>query len=158
MDSYLEFVLERLSVAGKVSSKAMFGGYGIYLGDLIFGIVVESVLYLKVGDSNIKDYIQAGMKPFTYAAKNGKSVSMSYWGLPLDVLESNEDLPKWVGKAIEVAKSAKITKPKKLKTGNSKVASTKNKSSSLKTKTAISKKKTTPTKKTVSKKKKIGKK
>ncbi|MBL0264468.1 MAG: TfoX/Sxy family protein [Leptospiraceae bacterium] len=112
MDSYLEFVLERLSVAGKVSSKAMFGGHGIYLGDLIFGIVVEGVLYLKVGDSNIKDYIQAGMKPFTYAAKNGKPVSMSYWGLPLDVLESNEDLPKWVGKAIEVAKSAKITKPK----------------------------------------------
>ena len=47
MDSYLEFVLERLSVAGKVTAKAMFGGHGIYLGDVIFGLVVDGVLYTQ---------------------------------------------------------------------------------------------------------------
>ncbi len=158
MDSYLEFVLERLSVAGKVSGKAMFGGYGIYLGDLIFGLVVDGVLYLKVGESNIKDYIQAGMKPFTYEAKNGKPVSMSYWCLPLDVLESNEDLPKWVNKSIQVAKSAKIAKPKKSSTEKSKVATSKKKFSLVKPKATTSKKKTPVKKKATSGKNKSKKK
>ncbi len=158
MDSYLEFVLERLSVAGKVSGKAMFGGHGIYLGDLIFGLVVNGVLYLKVDDSNIKDYIQAGMKPFTYQAKNGKPVSMSYWCLPLDVLESNEDLPKWVNKSIQVAKSAKLTKPKKPSTGKLKIATSKKKSSLVKSKAIASKKKLLVKKKATTGKKKPKKK
>jgi DNA transformation protein len=158
MDSYLEFVLERLSITGKVSGKAMFGGHGIYLGDLIFGLVVDGVLYLKVGELNIKDYIQAGMKPFTYEAKSGKPVSMSYWCLPLDILESNEDLPKWVNKSIQVAKSAKLTKPKKLPTGKPKVATSKKKSSLLKSKTTAPKKKMPVKKKATAGKKKPKKK
>lgn len=107
MESYLEFVLERLSIAGNVTIRAMFGGHGIYSGDLMFGLVADGVLYLKVGESNIKDYIQANMKPFSYEAKNGKPISMSYWRLPLDILESNDDLPKWINKAVEAAKMAK---------------------------------------------------
>lgn len=154
MDSYLEFVLERLSVAGKVNGKAMFGGHGIYLGDLIFGLVVDGVLYLKVGELNIKDYIQAGMKPFTYEAKSGKPVSMSYWCLPLDVLESNEDLPKWVNKSIQVAKSAKIVKPKKPSTGKPKVIVSKKKANNSKPKVTTSKKKKVIKKKAASSKKK----
>ena len=151
MDSFLEFVLERLSVAGKVSSKAMFGGYGIYSGEFIFAIVVDGVLYLKVDDSNIKDYIQAGMKPFTYPSKQGKPISMSYWRLPIDILESNEDLPKWVSKAIAVAKILKTSKPKN--SGKVKLSATKKKSTKTKSKKTIvkknpvSKKKSTPAKK-----------
>ena len=144
MDSYLEFVLERLSVAGNVIAKAMFGGYGIYQGDIMFGLVADGVLYLKVGEPNIKDYIQAGMKPFLYEAKNGKPISMSYWRLPEDVLESNEDLPKWVNKSIEVAKAAK---PKKSYLAKYKSIKSKSKVNAKK-KTTISKKK-----KPVSKKK-----
>lgn len=153
MDSFLEFVLERLSLAGKVSSKPMFGGYGIYSGEFIFAIVVDGVLYLKVDDSNIKDYIQAGMKPFTYPSKQGKPISMSYWRLPVDILESNEDLPKWVSKAIAIAKLVKTSKPKTKKTGKSKVSATKKKSTTTRPKKPIArkkpvaKKKLSPTKK-----------
>jgi len=147
MDSYLEFVLERLSVAGNVIAKAMFGGHGIYQGDLMFGLVADGVLYLKVGEPNIKDYIQAGMKPFLYEAKNGKSISMSYWRLPEDVLESNEDLLKWVNKSIEVAKAAK---PKKSYLAKYKSIKSKSKVT-VKKKTTISKKKPATKKKTTTK-------
>lgn len=156
MDSYLEFVLERLSVVGNITSNAMFGGHGIYQGDLMFGLVADGVLYLKVGDSNIKDYIQANMKPFSYEAKSGKPISMSYWRLPEDILESNEDLPKWANKAIEAAKAAKPKKSylSKYKSIKSKVAAKKKKLVSKKKKPVIKKKSKTIPKKPVAKKKK----
>lgn len=156
MDSFLEFVLERLSIAGQVAAKPMFGGHGIYLEDVIFGMVVESVLYLKVDDSNIKDYIQAGMKPFSYEAKNGKPISMSYWCLPADILESNEDLPKWLNKAVEAAKNSKKNKSKKHARVKSKVAAIKKKNTTKTKKKSnakpASKKKPAPTKKKAKKK------
>ncbi|HMV42630.1 MAG TPA: TfoX/Sxy family protein [Leptospiraceae bacterium] len=139
MDSFLDFALERLSIAGQVTAKPMFGGHGIYLEDLIIGMVVESTLYLKVDDSNIKDYIQAGVKPFSYEAKNGKPISMSYWCLPADILESNEDLPKWLNKAVEAARASKKNKTKKHARVKSKVAAIQKKKQA-KTKTPASKK------------------
>lgn len=158
MDSYLEFVLERLSIGGQVISKAMFGGYGIYQGDVMFGLVAEGVLYLKVGEPNIKDYIQAGMKPFKYEAKNGKPISMSYWRLPEDILESNEDLLKWMNKSIEVAKASKPKKSylAKYKSIKSKLKVTAKKKMTIsKKKKPATKKKSKPTlKKSIAKKKK----
>ncbi|MBK8394657.1 MAG: TfoX/Sxy family protein [Leptospiraceae bacterium] len=160
MESYLEFVLERLSIAGNVTIRAMFGGHGIYSGDLMFGLVADGVLYLKVGESNIKDYIQANMKPFSYEAKNGKPISMSYWRLPLDILESNDDLPKWINKAVEAAKMAKPKKSylaKYKSISAKKKAVTNNKKLPVKLKKPASKKKTILSKKSktvISKKKK----
>ncbi|MBP7281045.1 MAG: TfoX/Sxy family protein [Leptospiraceae bacterium] len=156
MDSYLEFVIERLGLKGNVTAKAMFGGHGIYYGDLMFGLVADGVLYLKVAESNIKDYIQAGMKPFSYEAKSGKPISMSYWRLPEDILESNEDLPKWIDKAIDAAKTAKPKKSylSKYKSIKSKVAAKKKKLVSKKKKPVTKKKSKAIPKKPVAKKKK----
>jgi hypothetical protein len=95
------------------------------------------------------------MKPFTYPSKQGKPISMSYWRLPIDILESNEDLPKWVSKAIAVAKILKTSKPKN--SGKVKLSATKKKSTKTKSKKTIVKKKLVSKKKsTPAKKKKSG--
>ena len=127
MDSYLEFVIERLGLKGNVTAKAMFGGHGIYYGDLMFGLVADGVLYLKVAESNIKD-----------------------------ILESNEDLPKWIDKAIDAAKTAKPKKSylSKYKSIKSKVAAKKKKLVSKKKKPVTKKKSKAIPKKPVAKKKK----
>ncbi len=96
-----DFVVQDLlaDISG-VKSRAMFGGYGIYKDGVIFSIIAEGRLYFKVNDSNRADYEQAGSKPFTYTMPNKKTMTMSYWELPEEVMEDREAVGDWVRKAV----------------------------------------------------------
>ena len=93
-------------IAG-LSARSMFGGYGYYLSGIIFAILDKDQLYFKVGPGNIKDYEKSGSKPFSYKMPNGKEMSMSYWELPVDVLEDREKLISWIEKSVEESKKSK---------------------------------------------------
>ena len=62
--SFVEFVLEQLEPVGAITPKRMFGGVGIYAGDLFFALLADDVLYLKADDSNRADFEAAGAGPF----------------------------------------------------------------------------------------------
>jgi DNA transformation protein len=96
-----------------VTSRAMFGGYGIYKDGKIFAIIAERRLYFKVGEDNRADYERAGSKPFTYTRPNGKPYEMSYWELPEEVMENREELPHWVEKALAQDVKKKLTAKRK---------------------------------------------
>ena len=83
----------------------MFGGFGLYAGDAFFGILAADVLYLKVGDSNRADYTKVKAQPFQ-PFTDGK-MSMSYYAVPLNVLESAPTLALWASRSIAVARQAK---------------------------------------------------
>ena len=85
-----------------VTSRAMFGGWGIYKDRKIFAIITDGKLYFKVGDSNKLDYERAGSEPFRYKMSGGKLYEMSYWELPADVLEDCDLLPHWIEKSLAV--------------------------------------------------------
>jgi len=40
----------------------MFGGEGIFVGDLMIGLVMDDQIYLKAGDSNRADFEAEGAK------------------------------------------------------------------------------------------------
>ena len=90
-----------------ISSRAMFGGYGIYKEGIIFAIIAYDELYFKVGDSNIKDYQDLDSHPFVYEGKNNKKTAMSYWLLPDEIMSEREEIIKWVDKAVKVSKQKK---------------------------------------------------
>ncbi len=92
---------------GEVTVKSMFGGFGLYMGGSIFGMVVDEVLYFKVGPSNQVEYEQAGSEPFSYQHKSGKQIAMSYWTVPPEVLEYPEALAEWAHKSVN-AKRKKL--------------------------------------------------
>ncbi len=107
--SYREFVLDQLGrVADGVRGRGMFGGVGIYAGDLFFALIDDDSLYLKVDDSNRGDFEKAGMGPFRPFGEGGEV--MQYYEIPADVLEEPDRLGPWVEKAIAVAKRAKSAK------------------------------------------------
>lgn len=70
-----------------IFSRAMFGGYGLYKDGIIFGIIADDELYLKVDKTNKKRFEAFGSHPFEYEGKNYKKIAMSYWLVPEDVLE-----------------------------------------------------------------------
>ena len=63
-DGFVDFVLEQLDPLGPIVSKRMFGGVGLYAGDLFFALVSRDVLYLKADDDTRGRREAAGARPF----------------------------------------------------------------------------------------------
>lgn len=71
-----------------IFSRAMFGGYGLYKDGIIFGIIADDELYLKVDKTNKQRFESFGSHPFEYDGKKHKKIAMSYWVVPEDILEN----------------------------------------------------------------------
>ena len=106
---YLEHILDALTLCDNIRAKRMFGGYGIYQNSIIFAIIAENELYFKVDESNIDLYKDLNSEPFTFLAR-GKTISMSYWKVPDEILEDRALLAKYV--KLSVLVSAKNKKHK----------------------------------------------
>ena len=106
MSAFVEYLLELLAPFKKVRARKMFGGYGIFKEDLMFGLVADEVLYLKVDQETISDYDAQGLGPFVYE-KKGKKMAMSYYQAPEEAMDSSSDLCEWAEKAYQVARRAK---------------------------------------------------
>lgn len=110
-DEYLEYVMDQLKEVGRVQPKRMFGGAGLYVDGVFMAIIADDTLYFKVDDSNRKDYEDVGMGPFRPSFKKSKrNAPMSYYEVPVDVLEDEEALGEWAVKAMKVALSKKTAK------------------------------------------------
>ena len=54
-------VRSKNAVAKVVNAKAMFGGYGIFLNGLMFALIADSVLHLKVDEKTEKQFKTKGL-------------------------------------------------------------------------------------------------
>jgi DNA transformation protein len=113
LDSYVEYTLELLEPLGPVQARAMFGGWGLYQGGRMFGLIAEDRLYLKTDDTTRPTFEAAGGEPFIYdSGKGGKPVTMSYWTPPPDAADDAHALLPWARRAVEAAlRAAQKKKP-----------------------------------------------
>ena len=111
-NDFVEYLLELLHDFGNVRARAMFGGYGIYKNDLMFAIVAENTLYLKVDEENKIEFERADLGPFVYENK-GKEFSMSYHLAPADALDNANELIVWADKGYQAALRQATKKPAK---------------------------------------------
>lgn len=100
-DSFLEFLLDQLHDLDDVSTLGMFGGTGLYSGELFFGIVYRDIVYFKVDDHTRRDYVRAGTKPFEPYVD--RPMTIQYYEVPLAVLEDADELCRWARRAIAAA-------------------------------------------------------
>ncbi len=111
-DKLTAYLLELLAPLGPVSARRMFGGVGLFRAGLMFGLIANEELFLKVGDTNRQAFEAAGESPFTYDTKNGTHTIGSYWRCPPELLDDAETLQTWARQAIDAALIAGRTKPK----------------------------------------------
>ena len=108
---YREFVLEQLGrVAAPITSRAMFGGVGVYSGGLFFALMAGETIYLKVDDTNRGDFEAVGMGPFRPFECDQQT--MHYYELPAELLEDADALRPWVEKSVDVARRSRKSKKK----------------------------------------------
>lgn len=113
---YKEFVAELFEPFGTVTVRSMFGGGGIYYGDVMFGLISQEQIFLKVDDRNRADFEEAGTGPFVFRPKSGKEVAMSYFLMPEHLYDDPDELAVWARKAYDAAMKTQATKPKSAKT------------------------------------------
>lgn len=80
----------------------MFGGWGIFCNDLMFGLVADGILYLKVDSENQSTFEKLGLEAFGYE-KNGKKFSMSYFQAPETAMENPQELLEWSHRSYQAA-------------------------------------------------------
>ena len=88
--------VERLSVLGDVTSKKMFGGYGVFIDAKMFALIDSSgALFFKCDETNEDRYLEVG------AEKHGR---MPYRAVPQDVWDVDDELLVWALLSADIAR------------------------------------------------------
>jgi DNA transformation protein len=116
-DGFLAFVLEQLDPIGPIVTKRMFGGVGVYAGDLFFALVSGDVLYLK-GDNDTRGRREAaGARPFQpFPDRPRGTGKMQYYSVPAAILEDDDKLIAWAKEAVSIALTQKALTKRPTKT------------------------------------------
>jgi DNA transformation protein and related proteins len=108
--SFQALVLDQLGrVMPGIRARPMFGGVGIYSGEIFFALIADDRVYFKVDESTRADFEARGMGPFRPFGDEGGT--MKYYQLPEEILEDPEALRPWAEKAVAVARQTKARRP-----------------------------------------------
>jgi DNA transformation protein len=114
-----EFINDLFAPFGPVTVRRMFGGAGIYREGLMFALVFDGAIFLKIDDASIPDFEREGSRPFVYtrAKSPGKigRASLSYWRPPERLYDDPEDLARWAERALAIAQRKKIAPRARIK-------------------------------------------
>ena len=104
--SFRTFALDQLGrCLPSVRARSMFGGVGVYAGELFFALIADDTLYLKVDDQTRPAFERLGLDPFRPYGEHGEV--MQYYRVNEDLLEDAEALRTWAEQAVEVARRAR---------------------------------------------------
>jgi DNA transformation protein len=98
-------VLGLLTHFGDVRARAMFGGHGIYLDGVMFGLIAKDRLYFKTDAETRPHFDNVGSKPFTFRNSRG-TVSTSYYEPPKRAVMTMRSLMPWAELGIIAARNS----------------------------------------------------
>ncbi len=87
-------------------ARRMFGGWGLYAGELFIALIAKDQLYLKVNAVTQPRFESAGGQAFVYSA-NGKTAAMGYYAPPAEAMESPALMQPWAALAVQAALAAR---------------------------------------------------
>lgn len=98
---------------GPVRIRRMFGGSGVYAGDVMFALEADGALYLKSDDSTGSVFESEGCEPFAYDTRDGRRVITSYRRAPDRLFDDPEEMAEWARRSLSIARTRKTTKRKR---------------------------------------------
>lgn len=100
--SLANYVAEQLAPLGRMSSRAIFGGVGVFIDDRLLAIVMGEKLYLHTDKSNLDDYVARGMQQFK-PYPNAFDLTTDHHEVPPEVVNDAEQLRVWGERALTAA-------------------------------------------------------
>jgi DNA transformation protein len=107
--SFVDHALDLLAGLGPVQARRMFGGYGVFLRGVMFGLLDDDELFLKTDDQSRERFTAAGCRRWSW---NG-SVETGYFRPPDEAHEDAEAMLPWGRMGIEAALRKKASREAK---------------------------------------------
>ncbi|MEZ5971210.1 MAG: TfoX/Sxy family protein [Hyphomonadaceae bacterium] len=115
-NSFHEYVKELFVGVGAVQIKRMFGGAGGYADGLMFLLLADDTIHIKVDEALKAELRAEGSGPFEWTPRSGpragETLDLGYWRLPDSALDDPEEAAIWGRRALAIAKAR--AKPKKI--------------------------------------------
>jgi DNA transformation protein len=102
-ESFAEFLREQLAPLGRVTMRRMFGKTGVFCNGVMFGMVTENMLYLRVDDHNRAAFKEAKPFPPLSYEKKGCTIDLSFWRAPERLFDEPDELVTWARAALAAA-------------------------------------------------------
>ena len=103
-DSFAEFLREQLAPLGRITVRRMFGKAGVFCDGVMFGMVTDNMLYLRVDDDNREAFEEARSSPPLNYAKGGSTIDLSFWRAPERLFDEPDELVAWARLALAAAR------------------------------------------------------
>ena len=112
-DSFAEFLREQLAPLGRVTMRRMFGKTGVFCDGLMFGMVTDDTLYVRVDDHNRAVFKEAESDPPLNYEKQGRTIDLAFWRVPERLLDEPDELVTWARAALAAARRVAAKRERK---------------------------------------------
>jgi DNA transformation protein len=102
-NSFAEFLREQLTPMGRVTMRRMFGKTGVFCNGLMFGMMTDNTLYVRVDEHNRTIFKEAESAPPLNYEKKGQTIDLSFWRVPERLLDEPGELIVWARAALAAA-------------------------------------------------------
>lgn len=102
--SFAEFLREQLAPLGRITLRRMFGKTGVFCEGLMFGMVTEDTLYVRVDDQNRAAFSEAASHPPLNYEKQGSIIDLAFWRVPDRLFDEPDELVAWARIALAAAR------------------------------------------------------
>jgi DNA transformation protein and related proteins len=109
---FRDHLLDQLEPLGPVSARRMFGGAGLYYGNVMFALLINDIMYLKTDEASQAAFEDAGSGPFSYQRGDKQQALKTLWRVPDEVMDDVDDLLTWSRTAVDAALAADRAKSK----------------------------------------------
>ena len=109
----VDLVAEALEPVGAVTSRAMMGGWTLYLDGTVFAIVGDDTLWFKADGASDAAWDAMGAARFTYEFPNGRIGSMNYRRAPENAYDDADEIRRLAALAVEAGRRAPVKKAKR---------------------------------------------
>ena len=102
-ESFAEFLREQLAPLGGITMRRMFGKTGVFCDGVMFAVVADNTLYLRVDDENKETFKEAEAYPPLSYEKGGDTIDLSFWRIPERLFDEPEEFVAWARVALAAA-------------------------------------------------------
>ncbi len=103
-DNFAEFLREQLAPLGRIAMRRMFGKTGVFCNGLMFGMVTNDTLYVRVDEHNRPAFKEAESAPPLNYEKQGRTIDLAFWQVPEHLLDEPDELVAWARAALAAAR------------------------------------------------------
>ncbi|WP_225771094.1 TfoX/Sxy family protein [Inquilinus sp. Marseille-Q2685] len=102
-DSFIDFLRDQLAPLGPIAPRRMFGATGLFCEGVMFGVIAEDALYLRVDDLNRAAFKEAEAFPPLSYEKQGRTIDLSFWRVPDRLFNEPDELIDWARAGLAAA-------------------------------------------------------